>query len=124
MHAEAGDLGRQPPQDLGDLVLGVDLVELRGAAAEVQLNAAAASAAARADALQALKPIQLLLDQGRDPLLDHLRASPGIGAPDADPARGNAGQVLHLQAAQAEGPHQQQEQAQHQAEHGPSQEQI
>ena len=101
LHAKTGHLGRQLAANDGDFVLGVDLVQLRIAAFKAEGDGAAVGGAGGTDGVEPFEPIQLFFQQGCHPLLHHLRAGAGVVGPHRDAARGDRGQVLHLQQGQA-----------------------
>jgi hypothetical protein len=124
LQAQSSHRAGQLAQHLVGLVLGIDLIQLRIACREAEGDRAAVGTTAGADALQPFQSLELLLQQGRHPLLHHLRSTPGVAAAHGHPARGDRWQGLHLQTAEVQGAEQQHQQAQHQAEHGAAQEGI
>ena len=97
LHPEARHRCWQLASHHRHFVLGVDLVELGVAALESQADGAAVGRAGGADAVEPLEAVELLLQQGGDPLLHHLWAGTWVGGSHRDSAGSNRRQVFHLQ---------------------------
>ena len=116
--------GRQLAVHHRRFVLGVDLVELRVAAAEAEGDGAAVGGAGGADRVETLEAVELLLQQRGDPLLHHLGAGARVRGAHRDAARRDRRQIFHLQGRQADQAAEQDQQRDHQRQHGPAQEGV
>ena len=81
------------------------------AQSEAKADAGAALPAVGADAVQPLQTVELLLQDGGDALLHHLRRRGGKGGPNADPGRCQLRQILESESGEGHQARQQDQQA-------------